>query len=90
MPDAADFRPTSRLDQMITNFGERFSERGLAADDLLRLEMAKVVVSGSRMSLSPLDLAYEIMTRSGRIDHDKLEKRDPAFVAAWAAQRPTE
>ena len=44
----------------------------------------------SRMGLSPLDLAYEIMTRSGRIDHDKLEKRDPAFVAAWAAQRPTE
>ena len=45
---------------------------------------------GSRMGSSPLDLAYEIMTRSGRIDHDKLEKRDPAFVAAWAAQRPTE
>lgn len=44
---------------------------------------------GSRMALSPLDLAYEIMTRSGRIDHDKLEKRDPAFVAAWAAPRQT-
>ena len=42
---------------------------------------------GSRMGLSPLDLAYEIMTRSGRIDHDNLQKRDPAFVAAWAAQR---
>ena len=41
----------------------------------------------SRMALSPLDLAYEIMTRSGRIDHDKLQKRDPAFVAAWEAQR---
>jgi hypothetical protein len=42
---------------------------------------------GSRMALSPLDLAYEIMTRSGRIDHDKLRQRDPAFVAAWEAQR---
>ena len=42
---------------------------------------------GSRMALSPLDLAYEIMTRSGRIDHDKLKTRDPAFVAAWEAQR---
>ena len=39
------------------------------------------------MTLSPLDLAYEIMTRSGRIDHDKLQKRDPAFVGAWEAQR---
>ena len=28
---------------------------------------------GSRMHLSPLDLAYEIMTRSGRIDHEKLQ-----------------
>jgi len=45
---------------------------------------------GSRMALSPLDLAYEIMTRSGRIDHDKLQKRDPEFVAAWEAQRQTE
>ncbi len=40
----------------------------------------------SRMGLSPLDLAYEIMTRSGRIDHDKLKARDPTFVAAWEAQ----
>ena len=42
---------------------------------------------GSRLHLSPLDLAYEIMTRSGRIDRENLEKRDPAFVAAWQAQR---
>lgn len=42
---------------------------------------------GTRMALSPLDLAYEIMTRSGRIDHSKLQQRDPAFVAAWEAQR---
>ena len=42
---------------------------------------------GSRLHLSPLDLAYEIMTRSGRIDRENLEKRDPAFVAAWEAQR---
>jgi anthraniloyl-CoA monooxygenase len=41
---------------------------------------------GSRLHLSPLDLAYEIMTRSGRIDRENLEKRDPAFVAAWQAQ----
>jgi len=44
--------------------------------------------AASRMSLSPIDLAYEIMTRSGRIDHDKLTLRDPAFVRAWEAARP--
>jgi anthraniloyl-CoA monooxygenase len=39
----------------------------------------------SRMHLSAVDLAYEIMTRSGRIDQEKLRKRDPAFVEAWQA-----
>ena len=41
---------------------------------------------GSRLHLSPLDLAYEIMTRSGRIDRESLKRRDPGFVAAWHAQ----
>jgi anthraniloyl-CoA monooxygenase len=40
---------------------------------------------GTRLDLSPLELAYELMTRSGRIDHEKLKRRDPAFVAAWEA-----
>jgi anthraniloyl-CoA monooxygenase len=40
---------------------------------------------GSRLHLSPLDLAYELMTRSGRIDLANLKERDPAFVAAWEA-----
>jgi anthraniloyl-CoA monooxygenase len=39
----------------------------------------------SRMHLAPLDLAYDLMTRSGRIDLEKLRRRDPAFVAAWEA-----
>jgi anthraniloyl-CoA monooxygenase len=44
--------------------------------------------AASRMALRPIDLAYELMTRSGRIDHDKLKRRDPAFVQAWEAARP--
>ncbi len=42
---------------------------------------------GARMHLSPLDLAFELMTRSRRIDLEKLRRRDPAFVAAYEAQR---
>ena len=41
----------------------------------------------ARMGLRPLELAYEIMTRSGRIDHEKLKARDPLFVAAWEERR---
>ena len=35
------------------------------------------------MELAPLPFAYEAMTRSGRIDREKLRKRDPEFVAAY-------
>lgn len=38
-----------------------------------------------RLHLHPLDLAYELMTRSGRIDHESLRRRDPEFVARYDA-----
>src|SRR5712692_3302687 len=37
------------------------------------------------MRLSPLELAYVLMTRSGRVDAEELRKRDPAFVAKYEA-----
>jgi hypothetical protein len=35
------------------------------------------------MHQTPLELAYALMTRSGRIDHEKLRRRDPDFIAAY-------
>ncbi|MCC6744378.1 MAG: FAD-dependent monooxygenase, partial [Acidobacteria bacterium] len=35
------------------------------------------------MNQSPLELAYALMTRSGRIDHEKLRRRDPNFIANY-------
>jgi anthraniloyl-CoA monooxygenase len=35
------------------------------------------------MHLSALDLAYSLMTRSGRVGLEDLRKRDPAFAAAY-------
>lgn len=37
------------------------------------------------MHLKPLELAYSLMTRSGRVDHSEIRKRDPAFIEAWDA-----
>jgi anthraniloyl-CoA monooxygenase len=37
------------------------------------------------MHLKPLELAYSLMTRSGRVDHSEIRKRDPAFIEAWEA-----
>jgi anthraniloyl-CoA monooxygenase len=39
------------------------------------------------MQLTPIELAYVIMTRSGRVDDESLRRRDPAFMAAVEAQR---
>jgi anthraniloyl-CoA monooxygenase len=33
------------------------------------------------MHLSPIDIAYSLMKRSGRVDDEELRKRDPEFVA---------
>lgn len=35
------------------------------------------------MKLSPIELAYALMTRSGRVDEEALRKRDPDFVARY-------
>jgi 2-polyprenyl-6-methoxyphenol hydroxylase-like FAD-dependent oxidoreductase len=37
----------------------------------------------SYMHLDPLPFAYSLMTRSKRIDHENLKRRDPAFIAAY-------
>ena len=38
------------------------------------------------MLLSPIELAYSLMTRSGRVDHEDLRRRDPQFIAAYEEQ----
>jgi anthraniloyl-CoA monooxygenase len=35
--------------------------------------------------LAPLPFAYKLMTRSGRVTHEKLKKRDPAFIERYEA-----
>jgi hypothetical protein len=37
------------------------------------------------MHLDILPFCYECMTRSSRVDDQALQKRDPAFVAAYQA-----
>lgn len=52
--------------------------QALAYDSLRFFEDAK-----DYMHLAPLPFAYKLMTRSGRIDHENLRRRDPDFVAAY-------
>ena len=39
------------------------------------------------MSLSPMELAFSLMTRSGRVDYEDLRKRDPEFIRRLAVLR---
>lgn len=41
----------------------------------------------NHMNLSPIELAYALMTRSGRVDYEKLRERSPDFVARLEAER---
>jgi len=38
------------------------------------------------MHLSPIELAYVLMTRSGRVDRESLRRRDPKFVAGYESR----
>jgi anthraniloyl-CoA monooxygenase len=39
------------------------------------------------MQLSPIELAYSLMTRSGRVDREDLKRRDPEFMASYEMQK---
>jgi len=41
--------------------------------------------AGQYMHLAPIELAYSLMKRSGRVDDEELRKRDPEFVARYEA-----
>ncbi|HVQ39556.1 MAG TPA: FAD-dependent monooxygenase [Pyrinomonadaceae bacterium] len=39
------------------------------------------------MKLSPIELAYALMTRSGRVDYEKLRERAPDFIARYESSK---
>jgi anthraniloyl-CoA monooxygenase len=55
-----------------------------AHSSLVWFETAKV-----DMDLDPIPLAYKLMTRSKRIDYERLKRRDPEFIAAYDTWRTT-
>jgi anthraniloyl-CoA monooxygenase len=55
---------------------ERYQDAALRS--LAWFEVAK-----EDLGLDPLSFAYKAMTRSDKVDHENLKKRDPEFVAAY-------
>jgi 2-polyprenyl-6-methoxyphenol hydroxylase-like FAD-dependent oxidoreductase len=43
---------------------------------------------GENMKLDPVEFAYSYMTRTGRVDHAEVRRRDPALAAAYERLHP--
>jgi anthraniloyl-CoA monooxygenase len=41
------------------------------------------------MQLSPIELAYSLMTRSGKVSYQDLKRRDPKFIASYELESPS-
>jgi len=83
------FDRASRVGAALTQFEELRKPviddyQAAAYESMLWFETAR-----DYMNLSPIELAYSLMTRSGRLAHDTLKRRDPNFVASYErATRP--
>jgi len=80
---AASFSDTNEVSGALSQF-ERTRKpviedyQAAAHESMLWFENAR-----DYMHLSPIELAYVLMTRSGKIDLETLRRRDPEFVAAY-------
>jgi anthraniloyl-CoA monooxygenase len=43
--------------------------------------------AAQHMHLTPLELAFTLMTRSGRVTYDDLKRRDPIFIQDYESAR---
>jgi len=62
------------------------ARRKPVVDELQRAAEASLhwfETADSRMHLAPMDFAMQCMTRSEKLDLDRLRRRDPAFVQRW-------
>ena len=80
---AQSFRETTNVSEALTHFEKRrrpvIEDYQAAAFESMRwFENA-----AQYMELSPIELAYVLMTRSGRVTYDDLKRRDPAFISQY-------
>ena len=84
---AESFQQTSSVGQALTHFTETRRPvieeyQSAAFGSMLWFENAR-----RYMHLSPMELAFSVMMRSGRVTYEDLQKRDPKFIAAYEAAK---
>ena len=80
---AESFQATSNVNEALTDFTSKRRPviqdyQAAAFESMLWFENA-----ATYMHLSPLELAYSLMTRSGRVSYEDLKRRDPEFIRQY-------
>lgn len=81
------FQQTSNVHEALTHFTETRKPvieeyQSAAFESMLWFENVR-----DYMHLSPLELAFSVMTRSGRVTYEDLKKRDPEFIEQYEVGR---
>jgi 2-polyprenyl-6-methoxyphenol hydroxylase-like FAD-dependent oxidoreductase len=77
------FQESTGVDEALTNFTSRRHPviqdyQAAAVESMVWFENA-----AKYMHLSPTELAYSLMTRSGRVSYEDLKRRDPQFISQY-------
>ena len=86
---ANELKKTSSVATALANYE---ADRRPVVEDLQAAAQQSLVLFenlGDVIDLSPLEMAYRMMTRSGRIDDERIKKRDPEFMERLLAERST-
>ncbi len=84
---AESFRVGENVNEALTNFT---SKRRPVIQDYQAAAFESMVWfenAAKYMHLSPLELAFSLMTRSGRVTDEDLKRRDPDFIRQYQAER---
>ncbi|HEY0764486.1 MAG TPA: FAD-dependent monooxygenase [Pyrinomonadaceae bacterium] len=80
---AESFQQTANVSEALTHFTQ--TRRPIIEDyqSAAFESMRWFENAASYMHLTPIELAYILMTRSGRVTHDDLKRRSPDFIAQY-------
>lgn len=84
---AESFEQTTTVNEALTTFA---ANRRPVIDDYQAAAYESMVWfenAATYMSLCPMDLAFSLMTRSGRVSYDDLKRRAPEFISQYEAAR---
>jgi anthraniloyl-CoA monooxygenase len=84
---AESFQPTESVLEALMHFTARrrpviLDYQAAAFESMVWFENA-----GKYMHLSPMELAFSLMTRSGRVSYEDLKRRDPDFIKQYESAR---